>query len=454
MFVTMVNHASVFIEDGDIGLLSDPWFFGTVFNDSWALEFETPKKVIANVLEKTTHLYISHEHPDHMHFPTLKEICGKFKNKITLYIQDLPRKEVLNALKKIGYSNIVEVKHREKLELNENLSLYMYSVFPVDSALALIKRQPGKDSKVILNVNDTDLCRYDLRKIKSDIGKVDMILTQFSFATYNGNSDINAETRKMRKDMIDSFVEEHKHFEAKVSVPFASYSYFCTHDNNILNEYKTKPSMLKKVLSENKLNNKFLLPGQKINLDNLESFKESSLSEFENFKTPLKIFETSTVSVDDLRDSFHKCHAHLVNSYPKFIVKLIGDFSISCPDLKRKINVNFRDNKFSELSISEEFDLIVNSQPLMYAFANSWGMNSLTIGGRLVIYTKKRSFMFLRILLALGNSNMKFKLNRDSRTTYSFLFRNFGRIFFQAMSTFQNLVLFRQEYNQSIDDRD
>ena len=148
MFVTMVNHASVFIEDGDIGLLSDPWFFGTVFNDSWALEFETPKKVIANVLEKTTHLYISHEHPDHMHFPTLKEICGKFKNKITLYIQDLPRKEVLNALKKIGYSNIVEVKHREKLELNENLSLYMYSVFPVDSALALIKRQPGKDTRL------------------------------------------------------------------------------------------------------------------------------------------------------------------------------------------------------------------------------------------------------------------------------------------------------------------
>ena len=26
MFITMVNHASVFIEDNDIGILCDPWF--------------------------------------------------------------------------------------------------------------------------------------------------------------------------------------------------------------------------------------------------------------------------------------------------------------------------------------------------------------------------------------------------------------------------------------------
>ena len=140
----------------------------------------------------------------------------------------MPRKEVLNALKKIGYNNIVEVKHRDKIELNEFLSLYMYSVFPVDSAMALIKRQQGKNDEVILNLNDTDLCRYDLRKIKNDIGKADMILNQFSFATYNGNSDIEGETRKMREEMIYSFVEEHKYFEAEISVPFASYSYFCT----------------------------------------------------------------------------------------------------------------------------------------------------------------------------------------------------------------------------------
>ena len=150
MFITMVNHASVFIEDNDIGILCDPWFFGTVFNDSWGLEFETPKKVINTVLKKTTHLYISHEHPDHLHFPTLKELCGKFKNKITLYIQDLPRKEVLNALKKIGYNNIVEVKHRDKIELNEFFSLYMYSVFPVDLPWLLSKGNKVKTTKLFL----------------------------------------------------------------------------------------------------------------------------------------------------------------------------------------------------------------------------------------------------------------------------------------------------------------
>ena len=79
----------------------------------------------------------------------------------------------------------------------------------------------------------------------------------------------------MREEMIYSFVEEHKYFEAEISVPFASYSYFCTQDNSILNKYKTKASTLKKILSEQKIQNKFLLPGQTINLNNLDSFKES-----------------------------------------------------------------------------------------------------------------------------------------------------------------------------------
>ena len=148
-----------------------------------------------------------------------------------------------------------------KIELNEFLSLYMYSgFFPVDSAMALIKRQQGKNDEVILNLNDTDLLlkNFDLRKIKNDIGKADMILNQFSFATYNGNSDIEGETRKkMREEMIYSFVEEHKYFEAEISVPFASYSYFCTQDNSISNKYKTKASTSKKFFQEQKIQNKF-----------------------------------------------------------------------------------------------------------------------------------------------------------------------------------------------------
>ena len=35
MKVTMISHASVLVEDGPIAILTDPWFMGEVFNESW-----------------------------------------------------------------------------------------------------------------------------------------------------------------------------------------------------------------------------------------------------------------------------------------------------------------------------------------------------------------------------------------------------------------------------------
>ena len=136
------------------------------------------------VLNKTTHLYISHEHPDHLHFPTLKKIVKKFKKKITLYIQDLPRKEVKYALKKIGFENIIEVKHRQFIKLTDSITLYLYSVFPVDSACALIETNKNGEKKIILNCNDTELSNYDLRKNDQVLDQLLLILKKILKTTH------------------------------------------------------------------------------------------------------------------------------------------------------------------------------------------------------------------------------------------------------------------------------
>ena len=36
---TLVNHASVLIESGASSILSDPWYFGSAFNNGWLLLF-------------------------------------------------------------------------------------------------------------------------------------------------------------------------------------------------------------------------------------------------------------------------------------------------------------------------------------------------------------------------------------------------------------------------------
>jgi UDP-MurNAc hydroxylase len=85
MKVTVVSHASVVIEDGPIVLLTDPWFMGEIFNESWSL-LSTPA-LTPTTLQGVTHIWISHEHPDHLHFPTLKTIPAEQKATITVLYQ-------------------------------------------------------------------------------------------------------------------------------------------------------------------------------------------------------------------------------------------------------------------------------------------------------------------------------------------------------------------------------
>ena len=76
--VTFVNHASVLIEGSGIGLLSDPWYQGDAFNNGWRLLQETPDDVVSGILSRVTHIWISHEHPDHFSIQFFKSFADRF----------------------------------------------------------------------------------------------------------------------------------------------------------------------------------------------------------------------------------------------------------------------------------------------------------------------------------------------------------------------------------------
>src|SRR4029434_3828563 len=65
-------HACTSLEvDGQV-LLTDPWFDGTVFNRSWALRV---KPDLAGIpFDRVRCVWVSHEHPDHFHLPSLRTI--------------------------------------------------------------------------------------------------------------------------------------------------------------------------------------------------------------------------------------------------------------------------------------------------------------------------------------------------------------------------------------------
>ena len=69
MQIEMISHASVIVRSGEMALWTDPWLLGKAFNNSWTLL--VPPALPPERYEEITHIWISHEHPDHFSVPTL-----------------------------------------------------------------------------------------------------------------------------------------------------------------------------------------------------------------------------------------------------------------------------------------------------------------------------------------------------------------------------------------------
>src|SRR5262245_58532602 len=111
MRITLICHASVVIETSDTVIWTDPWLFGKAFNDSWSLLPEA--KFDTALYDKIKFVWVSHEHPDHFHIPTLKSLPQEFKNRVTLLFQKNNSDKMPNAFRKLGFSNIKLMPNRK-----------------------------------------------------------------------------------------------------------------------------------------------------------------------------------------------------------------------------------------------------------------------------------------------------------------------------------------------------
>ena len=107
MELEFVCHASVVLRRDPVHLICDPWLTGTAFDDGWALLSEPVFK--PEDFSTVTHLWFSHEHPDHFSPRTLAMIPAELRARIAVLFHASLDRKVAQHCEKLGFGQVIEL---------------------------------------------------------------------------------------------------------------------------------------------------------------------------------------------------------------------------------------------------------------------------------------------------------------------------------------------------------
>ena len=385
--IEFINHASIIIKGDAISILSDPWYQGSTFHKGWSLLCETSDNQILNVLNKVTHIWISHEHPDHFSIPFFRKFSKHInEKKIKILFQDTKDKRVVQFLETLSFE-YVELKDNEDFKLDQTFSVSCIKDGFYDSALLVT----NKDEK-ILNLNDCDVTNANKAKqIFSKTGEIDVLLTQFSYAAWKGgiaNKKWRAQAAFEKLNTIDLQISI---LRPKFVIPFASFFYFSNRENLYLNDSINKPSDVVDRFKESKANIIVMKPNDSIGGD-FEDFSNKRAIDFwdqqysEINKKKVNTYEL--INYESINQSFiNYCKRISIKNNMSFIriirsispIPFFNSVIVKILDLNITIKFDYVSKKIEQTTDAPM--ICLSSESLNFLFNNSFGFDTLTVNG-------------------------------------------------------------------------
>jgi len=385
--IEFINHASVILSGKNASILTDPWFSGGSFNNGWKLLSETAVLDAENILNKISHIWISHEHPDHFSIPFFKKFSQCIiKNNIKILFQETKDNRVVNFLR-AQKIEVIELKDSEKLFLDDDFSVTCIKEGFYDSLL-LVENYDER----ILNLNDCEVRDHKkANKIFEQTGEVDVLLTQFSYAAWKGGKarkKWRIQAAKTRLDIIDLQIEV---FKPKKVIPFASFIFFSNKENFYINDSVNKPidviNRFKDSLAEIVIMKpKDILGGNQEKLSNTKAieFWDKRYREAQSYQN----LEYPTIDRETLLENFQNYCNRIRQRNSMTLIRLFRIISpipifqpvvIKITDLNIIFKIDYIKGTMSQTN--EEADLSMPSESLNFLFSNSFGFDTLTVNG-------------------------------------------------------------------------
>lgn len=215
-----LTHASALLTLDGISLLTDPWFVGECLGCGWWLS-RPPKADAWDLLQGTDILYISHNHPDHMHEETL----SRAKRDVPIIVPEFDTGSVVKPLRAMGFTNVHALELKRLYRVNDTDMLI--SILPTgdqreDSALFVAKG----DFTALFTVDCVGANQYVLPD------HVDLLMTSFASGAsgwplcYEVLGPVSDRTRIVTKNRGNAQLEVMKYIAAaqpKVYIPYAGF---------------------------------------------------------------------------------------------------------------------------------------------------------------------------------------------------------------------------------------
>jgi hypothetical protein len=405
--VTLINHACVKLALGDVVILCDPWLSGPAFNAGWDLLIKTPLSV-DQVMEGVTHIWVSHEHPDHFVPKFFNDIAPRYSS-IPVLFQETRDRRIKTFVESRGFK-VTELPDRQVQQVGRVRVICGVSEF-YDSWLHVTD---GKES--VLNLNDcAEGDEAELRGISRLTGPIDLLLTQFSYAAWKGGR-ANAQFRVLAaRRKLETITAQINTLKPRYVVPFASFVYFSNVENSYLNDHVNKPEDARLAIAKAGAEPVILYPGETFdssaphdNARSLASFAEV----YEGLDTlPLRATGES-VPLERLAREFEAYRAGVYKKNSQALIALLrrlpvlGAFhpvTIRLTDLDQAVSVSIVDGFTAVTVPAGSEDVAMHSSSLSFIFNNPFGYDTLTVNGR--FEATPEGFGKMTKSLAIGSLN-------------------------------------------------
>lgn len=411
------NHACFAIKYEDLYILFDPYLGGTAFNEGWDL--------IANDINykldfsAITHIFYSHEHPDHFSVPFLKNIPEENRNSITILFQETLDKRVITFCKKLGFK-ATELEDKKLTAISNTISLRIGKV-------------PFYDSWVIVSCGDftivnTNDCVMEnpakVNDIAKYIAKPNILFTQFSYANWiEGSADKKIYRQKYAIEKLDRLNNQVKVLNPEYVVPFASMVRFCHEENSYMNDSINTPKRAVEFISNSTGATALLMqPNQDWvlgeEIDNEESIKFWESKYKEAFNRPL-IGNSPKYDENTLKDEEEFMKERIFKKNNKYLLLLLWisgflpDIKIFLNDLNKSFEFSWGRRPLTQNYNREVCDIEMSSDSLSFIFKNDFGIDTLNVNARFITNANGRKKVIRAFfILSLNNTGRFLKISR------------------------------------------